>query len=89
MSECLATIGTIGMEKTNSFTKAIQKQQQALLDKLQSLHNDYAKGVITDKAAYKKEREAVLKQLSNYSLEVLISQTSNIYLKNYYSSFLK
>lgn len=66
----------------------VHSEEQAL-EMLQELHNQYQKGLITDKAAYKSDREKILRYLSNESINMLISEASNIYLKNYYASFLK
>ena len=90
MAECVATIGAIEMNDNRNITKTITINKQALLlGQLQLLHNNYTKGMIVDKDEYKRDREYILKQLNNASLKKLITQTPNIYLKNYYATFLK
>ena len=68
--------------------RSVHSEEHAL-EILQELHNQYQQGLITDKAAYKSDREKILRYLSNVSINKLISEASNIYLKNYYASFLK
>lgn len=65
-------------------------KQEELIKRLTALKEAYDKNPKTPRARqrYVKKKEVVLRQLSNESIERLMAETNNVYLKQYYSTFL-